>query len=193
MNARTADFWTHFTLFCVLQGSHFKCVSCSSSHQGHIQLLTWLMYLWVDSDSLCCHQKVMDRDHLKQAVTQWPSSSFPLKKTQSPRLTLTLVPENKKSETQRDLCSIRRKILISMNNFYCHAMQSLRGNRCLEFRMSRQADDWFPLEVEEPEPGGADMGSNLIKTLNRQCYCQLPGGREKNKSVSEFCCLIFLF
>ena len=52
MNARKADFWTNFILSCVLQGSCLKCVSCSSSHQGHILLLTWLMYLWVDLDSL---------------------------------------------------------------------------------------------------------------------------------------------
>lgn len=41
VNARKADFLTDFTLFYVLQGSRFKCVSCSSLHQGHIQLLTF--------------------------------------------------------------------------------------------------------------------------------------------------------
>lgn len=59
--------------------------------------------------------------------------------------------------------------------------------------MSIQVDDFFPLQVEGPELGGADMGNNLIKTLNRHYYHQLTGGGEENKSVSEFCCLSFCF
>lgn len=38
--------------------------------------------------------------------------------------------------------------------------------------------DFSPLEVEGPELGGTDVGSNLIKTLNRR-YHQLTSGGEK--------------
>lgn len=148
MNAKKADFWTNFILSCVLQGSCLKCVSCSSSHQGHILLLTWLMYLWVDLDSLPLSPEGDILRPFKQAANQWPSSNLLLKKAQSLWLTLTLVLENK-SKTQRELCSIRRKLLISINNSTGHTVQSLRSNYCLEFWMSRQAGDLFPLEEKK--------------------------------------------